>query len=177
MNWLTKLLLRRRIVAPLRVYSLVELVRFWNDGLVRLVQGILVPVVAGGASAPAFASTVHNAAGSISTANTNRDGTGTIATIFTAGSSGSKIDEIDIKADGNPADCTVVFYLYDGSAYHVFDEWDIGDPAAGSATVASYREARTYENLLLQSGWSLRASITVAPTSGLIQVHAFGGDF
>jgi hypothetical protein len=129
------------------------------------------------ASSPAFAATPRNEAASVSTANTNRDGTGTIATVLTAGASGSKIEEIVIKADGDPADCTVVFYLHDGSAYHVFDEWDIGNPAAGSATTASYREARTYENLILKSGWSLRASITAAPTSGVVQVHAFGGDY
>lgn len=130
------------------------------------------------ASAPQFAATVNNAAATVGgTANANRDGTGTIATIWTAGASGGKIEEVVIKADGNPADCTVVFYLYDGANYHVFDEWDIGDPAAGSTTVASYREARTYENLVMKTGWSFRASVTVAPTSGLIQVHAFGADF
>lgn len=127
---------------------------------------------------PAFASTPNNAAGSIgATGNTNRDGTGTITTIFTAGASGSKIDEIVVKADGRPADCTIVFYLHDGSNYHVWEEWDIGAPAAPSGTVASYRESRTYENLILKTGWTLRASITAVPTSGLVQVHAFGGDF
>ncbi len=59
----------------------------------------------------------------------------------------------------------------------MWDEWDIGNPAAGSATVASYRETRTYENLVLKSGWSLRAVVTAAPTTGKIQVHAFGADF
>lgn len=129
------------------------------------------------ASTPAYAAAVKMGAASVATANTNRDGTGTIATIFSAGASGSKIEEIVVKADGNPADCTIVFYLYDGSAYHVYDEWDIGDPAAGSATVASYREARVYDNLFLPTGWSLRASITVAPTAGVVQVFAAGGDF
>lgn len=128
------------------------------------------------ATTPTYAATLHNAAASISTANTNRDGTGTIATVFTAGASGSKIEEIVVKADGDPADCTIVFYLYDGTNYHVFDEWDIDNPAAGSATVASYRQARIYDNLVLMSGWSLRASITAAPTSGAVQVHVFGGD-
>jgi hypothetical protein len=129
------------------------------------------------ASTPAFAATVNNAAAISSTANTNRDGTGTITTVLTAGSSGSKIDELVVKADGDLADCTIVWYLYDGSNYHVYDEWDVGNPAAPSATVASYREARAYENLVLKSGWSLRASITVAPTTGALQYQAFGGDY
>src|SRR5262245_3037414 len=128
-------------------------------------------------STPAFASTPGSEAASVGTTNTNRDGTGTIATILTAGGSGTRVEEIVIKADGDPADSTVVFYKYDGSAYHVYDEWDIGNPAAGSSTVVSYREARQYDNLILPSGWSLRASITAAPTSGLIQVHAEAGDF
>lgn len=129
------------------------------------------------ASTPAFSATPATAAVSISTANTNRDGTGTIGTVLTAGASGTRIEEIVVKADGDPADSTIVFYLYDGSAYHVFDEWDIGNPAAGSTTVASYRETRKYDNLVIKSGWSLRASITVAPTSGAVQVIALAGDF
>jgi hypothetical protein len=129
------------------------------------------------ASNPSFAATVRHGVASVSTANTNRDGTGTIADILTAGASGSKIEEIVVKATGDPADCTVVIYIYDGSTYQVYDEWDIGNPAAGSTTVASYREARTYENLMLVSGEKLAASITVALTSGVLKVHAFGGDF
>lgn len=129
------------------------------------------------ASAPAFAATPKIGAVTVSTANTNRDGTGTIATVFTAGSSGSKIEEVVMKATADPADSTVVLYLYDGSTYYAFDEWDIGNPAAGSATVASYRESRVYENLILPSGWSLRASITASLTAGVVNVIALGADF
>ncbi len=128
-------------------------------------------------TAPIFVLTPNIGAASVSTANTARDGTGTIATIFTAGANGSRIEEIVIKATDNPADSTVVFFLYNGSTYYVFDEWDIGDPAAGSTTVATYRESRTYRNLLLPSGWSLRASITVALTAGVMMVTALGGDY
>ncbi|MDR7492239.1 MAG: hypothetical protein QN122_12420 [Armatimonadota bacterium] len=129
------------------------------------------------ASAPQFAATPRVGVASVSVANTNRDGTGTIATVLTAGANGSKIEEVVIKATGDPADCTVVFYLHDGTTAYAFDEWDIGNPAAPSATVASYREARCYENLVLPNGWSLRASITAAPTSGVVNVIALGGDF
>ena len=129
------------------------------------------------AASPAFAATPKIGAVTVSTANTNRDGTGTIATVFTAGSSGSKIEEVVMKATSDPADSTVVLYLYDGATYYAFDEWDIGNPAAGSATVASYRESRVYENLVLPSGWSLRASITAALTAGVVNVIAIGADF
>lgn len=129
------------------------------------------------ATSPLYAATPHNAAGSLTTGNLNRDGTGAIVVIFTAGANGSKINEITVKATAQPADSTVVFYLYDGTTFWVYDEWDIGAPAAGSATVASYRETRTYTNLVLMTTWSLRASVTVTPTSGTIRAHAFGGDF
>lgn len=127
---------------------------------------------------PSFASTVNHGVVSIGTANTNRDGTGTISgSFFTAGASGSRCDEIVIKADGDPADSTVVIYIYDGTTYFVFDEIDLDNPAAGSATVASYRFSKTYPNLVLKNGESLRASITAAPTAGAVKVHGFGGDF
>lgn len=126
---------------------------------------------------PIFLLTPKIGAVSVSTANLARDGSGTIATVFTAGSNGSRINEIVIKATDNPADSTVVFFLHDGSSYFVFDEWDIGDPAAGSGTVASYRESRSYANLVLPTGWSLRASITVALTGGTMIVTALGGDY
>lgn len=129
------------------------------------------------ASSPSFAATVRHGVGSVSTANTNRDGTGTIVDILTAGASGSKIEEIVVKATGDPADCTLVIYIYDGATYQVYDEWDLNNPAAGSTTVASYREARSYENLMLVTGEKLAASVTVALTSGTLKVHAFGGDF
>lgn len=128
-------------------------------------------------TSPIFLLTPHIGAVSVSTANTARDGTGTIATVFTATANGSRINEIVIKATDNPADSTVVFFLHDGSSYWVFDEWDIGDAAAGSATVASYRESRRYQNLVLPNGWSLRASITASLTGGSMIVTALGGDY
>jgi len=129
------------------------------------------------ATTPAFAATPRIGAVSVVTANTNRDGTGTIATCFTAGSSGSKIEEVVFKATADPADSVVVMYLYDGATYYIFDEVDLGNPAAGSTTVAAYRDRRVYDNLVLPSGWSLRGSITVALTAGSIMMIALGGDF
>lgn len=129
------------------------------------------------ATAPAFAATPQVATVPVVTANTTRDGSGTIATLMTAGASGTKVEEIRIKADNDPADSIVVIYLYDGSNYAVFDEFDMGNPAAATATVTAYGESRTYENLILKSGWSLRASITAALTAGEINAFAFGGDF
>lgn len=127
-------------------------------------------------STPVFVGTPKTWTAPVSTANTNRDGTGTIATVASAGGSGSLIERIRLKADGDPADSTVVLYLHDGSAYAVCWEVDLGNPAAGSATVASY-EAELAVYWAIPTGWSLRASITAALTSGEVNVIAMGGDY
>jgi hypothetical protein len=129
------------------------------------------------ADTPAFVATPAIGVNDVSTANTARDGSGTIETIFTADANGSRVEEIVVKATADPADSVVVIFLHDGSNYFVFDEFDLGNPAAASTTVEAYRASRTYENLVLPSGWSVRASITVALTSGVINVFCFGGHF
>jgi hypothetical protein len=129
------------------------------------------------AGTPAFAATVRTGFATVNTANTARDGTGTIATVLTAGASGTKVDEISIVAQDNPADSIVNIFLHDGTTARYFDAFDMADPAAGSAVLAPYRESRAYANLEIPSGWSLRASITAAPTAGLVGVFAFAADF
>ncbi len=128
------------------------------------------------ASAPAYAATPRIASAAVSTANTARDGTGTIATVLTAGSNGTKVEEIVVVATADPADSTVPIFLHDGSTYYYFDEFDIGNPAAASTTVAPYRTYRLYDNLVLPASWSVRASITVALTAGVVNVFVRGGD-
>lgn len=127
------------------------------------------------ASSPAFASTPRLAAASVSTANTNRDGTGTIVTVLTAGASGTLLTRVTVQATGDPADGIVTLFLHDGTSAWLFDEIDSDNPAAASATVVGWRASRTYD-LVLPSGWSLRAACTVAPTSGVFNVIAHGGD-
>lgn len=128
-------------------------------------------------TAPIFGLTPVIWKNTVSTANTARDGTGTIATIGSAGTNGTRIDEVMVKATGDPAASVVTVFLHDGSTYFLFDEFNLGDPAAASTTVAGYRETRGYRNLVLPTGWSLRAAITVALTSGVINVFAFGADY
>jgi len=129
------------------------------------------------ATSPNFTKTPKCGVNSVSTANTNRDGTGTIATVFTANATyGSRLHKIVIAATANPADSTVTIFLHDGSNYWYFDEFDIGDPAAGSATVAPYRTERTYD-VDLPASWSVRAAISATLTAGVVNVFAFAGDY
>ncbi len=129
------------------------------------------------ATTPAFATAPRLGFGSISTANTNRDGTGTIVDILTGAAGGTKIIEVVFQATVDPADCTYTIYLYDGTAYRLFDEVDPNNPATSSTTVVGDRQRRLYDNLVLPSAsWKLAAAITVAPTSGVVNVFALGAD-
>lgn len=130
------------------------------------------------ASAPAFTATPRLAVASVSTANTARDGTGTIPTVITGVAAGTRIDRVRIVATADPADSIVNLFLHDGTTAWFFDSFDIGNPAAASNTVDPFMAEKTYGNLILPSAsWSVRASITVALTSGVVNVYAFGGDF
>lgn len=126
-------------------------------------------------TSPVFAKTPICKVAAVSTANTNRDGTGTIVDILTAGADGARIDEIVVKATGDPADSVVTIFIHNGTSYFLYDEFDIGNPAAASTTVGGYRESRLYDNLILESGEKLAAAITVALTAGVINVFAHGG--
>jgi hypothetical protein len=129
------------------------------------------------ATAPNFTGTPQTEVASVSTANTARDGTGTIATVFTAGASGSRITSIRCVATVDPADSIVNLFLHDGTTAWFFDSVDMGNPAAASTTADAFKAVVSYTDLLLPSGWSLRASITVALTAGVVNVFAHGGDF
>jgi hypothetical protein len=43
--------------------------------------------------------------------------------------------------------------------------------------VPGFRQRNVYTNLLLKSGWSLRASQSIAGNASILKVSAFGGDF
>lgn len=130
------------------------------------------------ATAPAFIDAPRIGVGAVDTAQTARAaGTSTnVVDILTAGANGTRILEVVVKADDDPADSCVVLWIHNGSTNYAFDEIDLGNPAAGSATVASYRGTTTYSNLVLPNGYKLQASITATPTGGDVVVFALGGD-
>jgi hypothetical protein len=129
------------------------------------------------ASAPNFATIPVLANGNLSVANTNRDGTGTLVTVYTAPAGGAEVYRMRLKATGDPADSIITVFLHDGTVYHIFDDFDIGNPAAPSAVNPAVDLERRYEDLRLPEGWSVRAGITVAPTSGWIEFFLFGAEF
>jgi hypothetical protein len=129
------------------------------------------------ANVPAFASTPRIGFGAVSTANTNRDGTGTIVDIITGVAAGTRVNRVVLQTTGDPADSIITLFLYDGAAYRLFDEIDLGNPAAASTTVTGAHYERSYTDLVLPSAsWKLAAAITVNLTAGVMNVFAYGAD-
>lgn len=74
------------------------------------------------ASTPQFASTPNIGQVTISTANTNRDGTGTLGTAFTAGASGSTVTRITITPTVATTAGVVRLFVNTGATYTLMKE-------------------------------------------------------
>lgn len=126
-----------------------------------------------------YASTPKCGVGQVSVANTNRDGTGTVATVFSAGANGSRIDAIDIKAVSTTTAGMIRLFLHDGTNTRMLTEVPVV-AATPSGTLPTW-EAQLNVNtmaqvlpLVLPAGYSLWASTHNAETFNII---ALGGDF
>ena len=122
---------------------------------------------------PQFAVTPRIGTVNIATANTNRDGTGTVATLITGASTGTRIAEIVIKARVTTTAGQVRVFLNDGTNFFFFDEINV-TAATVSNSVQSIRVSTTYSNLVLpNASWSIRVSTHNAES---IDVTALGAD-
>lgn len=126
-----------------------------------------------------YASIPKVGVGTLSTANTNRDGTGTIATVFTAGASGSRIDMIDLQATGTTTAGMIRLFVNDGTNSRLIFEVPVlaNTPSGTNPAWSAQLNTNTMTQILpivLPTGWSLRASTNNAEAFNVI---AFGGDF
>lgn len=126
-----------------------------------------------------YASTPKCGVGQVSVANTDRDGTGTIVTVFSAGASGSRIDAIDLKAVGTTTAGMIRLFIHDGANARLLTEVPV-IAITPSGTLPSW-ETQLNTNtmtqvlpLVLPTGYSLRAATNNAETFNVI---ALGGDF
>jgi len=126
------------------------------------------------ASTPAFASTPKASAVVLAaTADTSRTSPTTVGTVFTAGSSGSRIDEVWVTAVGTTTAGQVRLFLYNGTTYYLLREVLVA-AVTPSASVSAFTQVVTFNNMVLPSGWSLRATTNNAES---FAVTALGGDF
>lgn len=125
------------------------------------------------ADIPSFASTPATAQVQIATANTARDGTGTIGTLITAPSAGTRVDDIVICATDTTTAGVVRMFVHDGTNYRLLQEYLV--PAVTpSTTVAAWSTKLSNLGIVLKSGWSLRFSTHNAETFNVVMTR--GGD-
>lgn len=121
-----------------------------------------------------YASTVQTAQAQVTTANTNRNGTGTIVSVFSAGASGSRIDDIYIVATGTTTAGVVRLFISDGTNIRLWQEILV-TAVTPSTTVQVWSYTLLNQALLLKSGWSLQASTNNSETFNILVTRA--GDF
>lgn len=126
-----------------------------------------------------YAATPNLGVAQISTANTNRDGTGTIGTVLTAGASGSRIDALFVKATATTTAGTIRFFVHDGANARLLNEVPVlaVTPSGTAPAWEVQMNGNTMSQLfpiILPTGYSLRASTNNAET---FNVFAVGGDF
>lgn len=121
-----------------------------------------------------YASTPRAALAQVSVANTARDGTGTLANVFTAGSAGSRVDDICITATGNTTAGVVRLFINDGANVRLWQEVMV--PAIiPSTSVPVYTYTLVNQALVLPVNYQLRASTNNAETFNVSVTRA--GDF
>jgi hypothetical protein len=123
------------------------------------------------ATTPQYASTPINGAVNISTANTGRDGSGTLGTLITASGNGMRVDDIYITATGTTTAGTVRMFLSNGTTNYLIQELIISAITV-SATVPAWSQPINSKGLILQSGWSLKFSTEKAESFNIVITRA-----
>lgn len=129
---------------------------------------------------PAFAATPRAGANIITALETSLTVPTQSVSIISAGASGSLLTEVVVHAVTTSLIPTTVaglvyLFLFDGATYNLFDTLAVTAVAA-SATVAPFRTNKLYTESI-QTGWSIRASQSIAGNNGLLKVEAFVGDY
>jgi hypothetical protein len=112
-------------------------------------------------TSPTFAATFVIGSARISTANTARDGTGTLVDVVTGEDNGTRVDRIVITALGTTTAGMVRLFIDDGVAVRAFKEVPVSAVTVGANTPAFSAEVVRTDGLPvcnLPDGYRLRAS-------------------
>lgn len=127
-----------------------------------------------------YASTPKVGAALLTTADTSLTAPTTVGTVVTAGSSGTRIDFIEVIGVDTTVSSLVNLFIYDGTTYHLWKQIPV-QAITVSTTSPSFASALSSSTfpielpLVLPTGYSLRATTTVTQTG--VKVIATGGDF
>ncbi len=108
----------------------------------------------------------------ISTANSNLDGSGTLGSVITGGNTGTIVKQIVIKAQGNTTEGMIRLFIDDGSNTRLIREISI--PSNIQTSVEKSTEIVVEDFIMLEPTFILKASTENAETFNII---AFGDDW
>lgn len=128
--------------------------------------------------------------GNVLSANTAKDGTGTVVTVFTAGANGSRIDQIKVRALGTNVATVLRFFINNGSTNATAANNTLIHEVTIPATTLSEIAALTDTDVLiakddgkvavpipyLPAGYKINVVIGTTIAAGL-QVTVHGGDY
>lgn len=114
------------------------------------------------------------------TANTAKDGTGTVASVFTSGSNGARVDYLKVRALGTNVATVLRVFVNNGSDPTVATNNTLFIEQTIAATTLSETAAQADNivtlDLSLPAGYVLNCTIGTTVASGLM-VTAVGGDY
>lgn len=139
---------------------------------------------------PIFPNKQNVSWGNVLTANTAKDGTGTMVTVFTAGANGSKIDQIKVRALGTNVATVLRFFINNGltnatpannTLIHevTIAATTVNETAAltdNDVTIAKNTTETAVPIPYLPAGYKLNVAIGTTVAAGL-QVAVHGADY
>lgn len=132
-------------------------------------------------TSPIFVDTPRNSGITTGTAaNTNLDGTGTVATAFTAGADGSKVEQISFLHLGTNIATVVRVFVNNGSTNATAANntlvFETTMAACTVSQVAASVPVIWYANLILPAGYKVNVTTGTGIASG-VMVTCQGGDY
>lgn len=129
---------------------------------------------------PIYSKQGHIEWGTIATANTATDGTGTVVNVFTSSIDGSRIEKLRFRARGTNVATVARIFINNGSdptvaANNVLYE-EITLPATTLSQVAQLLNQEIPLNLVLPAGYKINLTIGTTVAAGY-SVTAVGGDY
>jgi hypothetical protein len=112
--------------------------------------------------------------GQVTAANANRDGTGTLVDIVTAGQMGTLIELIHVHAIVTTTAGMVRLFLYDGVNNRLYAEIPVAAVTPSASVAAFEAEYIPTKPLVLPTGWKLKAATEKAEAMNVV---ATGGDY
>lgn len=118
--------------------------------------------------------------GELLTANTAKDGTGTVTTVFTAGANGARVDYLKVRAKGTNVATVLRIFINNGSDPTVATNnalvLDYTIAATTNSETASLADNLITLDMSIPAGYKITCTIGTTVAAGLV-VTAFGGDY